>query len=72
VSASSTAAGGILVVTGAAGIVLGTRRYRQVTRELESGMYVTGTRGRVAILASTVLIVSLTAALVLLLIGRHT
>jgi hypothetical protein len=35
-------------------------------------MYVTGTRGRVAILASTVLIVSLTAALVLLLIGRHT
>jgi putative membrane protein len=71
-SASSTAAGGILVVTGAAGIVLGTRRYRQVTRELESGMYVTGTRGRVAILASTVLIISLTAAMVLLLIGRHT
>lgn len=71
VSAMSAAAGGILVATGAAGILLGTRRYRQVTRELESDTYVTGTRGRVAILASSVLIVSLTLALVLLLIGRH-
>lgn len=68
---TSAAAGGILVATGAAGIWLGTRRYRQVTRELESGTYITGTRGRVAILASSVLIASLTAALILILIGRH-
>jgi putative membrane protein len=71
ISALSAAAGGILVATGAGGVLLGTRRYRQVTRELESDSYVTGTRGRVAILASTVLIISLTLALVLLLIGRH-
>jgi putative membrane protein len=71
VSATSTAACVVLVITGAAGILLGTRRYRQVTRELESGTYVTGTRGRVAILASAVLIVSLTVALVLILVGRH-
>ena len=71
VSGTSAAAGGILVATGAAGILLGTRRYRQVTRELESDTYVTGTRGRVAIWTSVVLIVSLTAALVLLLVGRN-
>lgn len=70
VSAGSAAAGGLLVATGAAGIVLGTRRYRQVTRELESGTYVTGTRGRVAIVASSVLIASLTASLILVLVGR--
>jgi putative membrane protein len=70
VSGTSAAAGGLLVATGAAGIVLGTRRYRQVTRELESGTYITGTRGRVAILASSVLIVSLVTALILVLIGR--
>jgi putative membrane protein len=71
ISTTSAAAGGLLVATGAAGIVLGTRRYRQVTRELESGTFITGTRGRVAILASSVLIASLTVALILVLIGRQ-
>jgi putative membrane protein len=71
VSASSAAAGGVRVATGAAGVILGTRRYRQVTRELESDTFVTGTRGRVAVVASIVLIASLTLSLVLLLIGRH-
>lgn len=71
VSATSTAAGGLLVATGGAGVVLGTRRYRQVTRELDNDTYVTGTRGRVAIVASTVLVASLIAALVLLLVGRQ-
>jgi putative membrane protein len=71
VSASSATAGGILVVTGAAGIVFGTRRYRQITRELESGTYVTGTPGRMPVVASTVLVASLTAAMVLLLVARR-
>src|SRR3954451_874278 len=71
VSAYSAAAGGVLIATGAAGIILGTRRYRQVTKELESDTFVTGTRGRVAVVASIVLIANLTIAMVLLLIGRH-
>lgn len=71
VSAASATAGGLLVATGAAGVFLGTRRYRQVTRELENDSYVTGTRGRTANIASAVLVASLVAALVLLLIGQH-
>ena len=70
VSWQSASAGVLLVVVGAAGIVYGTRRYRQVTRELEADCYVTGTRGRAAVTASTVLIAGLVLALLLILIGR--
>lgn len=68
---TSLIAGGILVAIGAVGVVYGTTRYRQVTRELNSGTYVTGTRGRAAVIASTALVVAIVAALVLLIIGQH-
>jgi putative membrane protein len=71
ISVPSAVAGGLLVATGGAGVVLGTYRYRRVTRELESGTYVTGTRGHVAVIASAVLVTVLITALILILIGRH-
>ena len=49
VSWESASAGGLLVVT-AAGIVYGTRWYRQVTREFESTTYTAGSRGRGSVL----------------------
>jgi putative membrane protein len=70
VSWESASAGAVLVVVGAAGIVYGTRRYRQVTRELEADSYLTGTKGRAAVTASAVLIAGLLVALVLVLLGR--
>ena len=71
VSWTSATAGVLLVAVGAAGIGYGTLRYRQVTRELETDSYVTGTRGRAAVFASTVLVVALAAAMLLVLLGRH-
>jgi putative membrane protein len=70
VSWESASAGGVLVVTGAGGIVYGTHRYRRVTRELESDSYLTGTRGRAAVAASSVLVVALVTAMLLVLLGR--
>lgn len=67
---ASAAAGLLLVAVGASGVVYGTRRYRQVTREIEQDRYTTGTRGRAALVASGVLIAALTIALVLALLGR--
>lgn len=62
----SAMAGGILVVVGACGLIYGTSRYRRVNREIESGHYITGSRGRGPMLASAVLIVAILAALFLL------
>ena len=70
VSWSSAAAGVLLVAIGAARIVYGTRRYRQVTRELLADAYSTDSRGNAAVLASNVLITALAIAMLLVLIGR--
>jgi len=68
--ASSLGAGGILVAVGAAGLVYGTVRYRRVNAELESGWFITGSRGRGPIWASAVLLLAIMASLVLLVSGR--
>ena len=67
---ASVIAGGLLVATGAAGVVFGTVRYRHVNTQLEDGRYVTGSRRRAAVLASTVLVAAIVIALVLLVVGR--
>ena len=69
VSWSTATAGGVLLAVGAAGVVFGTTRYRRVTREIEDDDYRTGIRGQGAVLASSVLIAALAAALLLILIG---
>src|SRR3954454_5710691 len=63
VRGSSAVAGGLLVAVGAVGVVLGTMRYRAVIRELESGSYAIGRRGRDAVIASSVLVAAVIAAL---------
>lgn len=70
-SALSAVAGVVLVLTGVAGVVYGTARYRQVTRELDSGVFVAGRRGRAALIASAVLAIAVVTALVLILIGSY-
>ncbi len=67
--AASLASGAILVTVGASGVICATVRYRQVNHELESGQYVTGSRGRGPTWASAVLLVAILAALALLLAG---
>lgn len=71
VQVSSAVAGGLLVGVGAVGVGYGTVRYRRVTRELESGTYITGTKGRAAVVTSIVLVAAVVAALVLLIVARH-
>lgn len=68
---TSALAGALLVVVGAVGVVFGTLRYHQVTVELESSAYRTGTRGRAATIASAVLVSALVAAMLLVILGRH-
>lgn len=68
-NAYTLGAGGVLIFVGAVGLVYGTSRYRRVNRELEQGRYITGSRGRGPVLASTVLITAVLAALALLIIG---
>jgi putative membrane protein len=64
--AASIAAGGIVVVVGAAFLAYGTRRYRQVNVQIEAGEYLTGTHGNAAVVASVVLVLATFAALLLL------
>ncbi len=68
--ASAVAAGGVLIVVGAVGLGYGTIRYRKVNREIESNDYITGSRGRAPVVASTVLVIAMLMALVLLTLGR--
>jgi putative membrane protein len=65
--AASFGAGGLLVVVGAAGVGQGTLRYRQVNTEIEAGLIVTPSNSSAAVVASTVLVLSIVIALVLLL-----
>lgn len=71
VSATSAVAGALLVITGVAGVVYGTARYRQVTKELDEGVFIAGRRDKPAVIASTVLAVAVVAALVLILVGEY-
>lgn len=64
----SVIAGGVLIAVGAVGLIYGTSRYRRVNRELESGCYVTGSRGHGPTLASLVLIIAVLVALALLIV----
>lgn len=68
VTATTLSAGGILLAAGAAGVIYGTSRYRAVSRELESGEYVTGGQSTGPTLAAVVLVLALLAALALLLV----
>lgn len=61
-------AGGILLVTGAVGLVHGALRYRRVNHELESGRFVTGANAREPIVAGAVLIVAVVVAFILILV----
>lgn len=65
-TAASIAAGSILVAVGAVGVWYGTRRYRQVMREIDADTYDPGTRGYAAQIASTVLVVAVVAAMIIL------
>ncbi|MGH8860577.1 MAG: YidH family protein [Jatrophihabitantaceae bacterium] len=67
----SAVAGGLLVATGGAGVVYGTARYRRVTRDLDAGRFAAGSHGRAAVIASTVLVLAVVAALVLLIVGQY-
>jgi putative membrane protein len=64
-SAHELAAGSILVVVGAFGVLEGARRYRRVMGEIERGEPMTAGG---ALLAAGVLVVAILAALILLLI----
>ena len=64
-------AGSLLIAAGTAGVVYGTVRYRQVAVQIEQGEFAVGTRGPGAIVASSVLIATVVAALLILIIGGH-
>lgn len=66
----SVLAGSILVVVGVAGVVQGTLRYHRVNRQIEADRYVTGSRGRSAVISSVVLVVAVLGALALLVSDR--
>jgi putative membrane protein len=67
-NARTEVAGGILLVTGALGVIQGAMRYRRVNRELESGHFVTGALSREPIVAGVVLLVAVVVAFVLILL----
>jgi putative membrane protein len=55
------AAGIVLIVVGALGVVEGAVRYRRVNREIERGGFATGSRGREPVIAGVVLIIAVGA-----------
>lgn len=67
---TSLLAGGVLVAVGAAGVGLGTHRYREVAREIEEGGF-DARRGQGAVVASSVvLVLAVVVALLLVAVGR--
>jgi putative membrane protein len=71
VRTTTAVAGVLLVATGVAGVIYGTVRYRQVTNELDAGVFLAGRRARSAVIASTVLALTVVTALVLILVGQY-
>ena len=67
-NAYSAAAGILIAAVGAVCVIFGTIRYRTVSRELEHGFFLTGSRGRMAVVASALLLVVLGIAFILLLV----
>lgn len=67
-NARTIAAGTILVVVGAAGLLEAGVRYRRVNRELEEGRFETGSLSGEPLLAGVVLVVAIAAAFVLVLV----
>lgn len=59
-------AGGILVAVGAAGVIHGAARYSRVNDQLSNQRYVTGARGREAMIAAAVVIAAIVATFLLL------
>jgi len=67
---SKVAAAAILVLAGAIGVVYGTVHYRRVGVQIEADRFDVDSRGRAGIIASTVLLVAVVAALIVLLVSR--
>jgi putative membrane protein len=62
-------AGGFLVLAGTAGVVYGTDRYRKVGSQIERGAFQVGSQARAVVIASSVLIIAVVAALVTIAVG---
>jgi putative membrane protein len=69
VSAASMVAGGILILTGAAGVCFGTLRYRRVARDLREGVPTAAETTAGPTLAAGVLLVAVIVAAVVVLVG---
>ncbi len=69
-STGSIFAGSILILAGAAGVAYGTLRYRQVTTQIDRDEYDTGTRGYAAVVASSVLLLAVVSAMIILVASR--
>ncbi len=70
-SVGSVVAGVLLVAVGASGVGYGTIRYRRVSADIEQGRFGVGASGAAAVIASTVLVGSVVAALAILLATRQ-
>jgi putative membrane protein len=68
---ASIAAATVLVVAGAAGVGYGTVHYRRLGDQIESDRFDVRDRGRAGVVASTVLVVAVVVALIVLLVSRH-
>jgi putative membrane protein len=69
ISAASLLAGGILVLTGAAGVCFGTLRYRRIARDLRRGVTESAAATLGPTLAAVVLLIAVVAAAVVVLAG---
>ena len=69
ISAASLIAGGILVLTGGAGVCFGTLRYRRIARDLRRGETESAAATFGPTLAAMVLLLSILAAAVVVLVG---
>lgn len=69
ISAASLVAGGILVLTGAAGVCFGTLRYRRIAGELERGSSASAAATAGPTAAAAALLVAVAAAAVVVLVA---
>ncbi len=71
VTIASVAAGGLLILIGAVGVLYGTARYRSVNHQLDSGEFVTGGRAFGPTVGAFVLLVGLVASMTILLVAAR-
>ncbi len=69
INVASLFAGGILILTGAAGVCFGTLRYRRVARDLRDGVDTSAAATAGPTVAAAVLLVAVSAAAVVVLLG---